>query len=95
MYFFFPVRKLEQLDHPKIFNYVYLVKFFFGRRVFIRNYYSFFNLGRYFFNFDLVVIFSNTLTCFMPLTFIIYDLQPFLNTKLLTSFSFSSSTLFS
>jgi hypothetical protein len=91
----FAIRDLEQLDHPKIFNYVYLFAFFFGRKALIRNYSSLFNLGRYYFSFDVITSFINKGTIYMALMPLIYELQPFLNLKLTTSYSFSSPDVFS
>ena|ERR1700710_1405967 len=92
---YFPVRDLELLDHPKIFNYVYLFAFFFGRRALIKNYNSLFNLGRYYFSFDVIICFNNNNTIPMALTTVVYELQPYLNLKLTTNYNFSSRNIFS
>ena len=91
----FAIRDLEQLDHPKVFNYVYLFAFFFGRKALIRNYSSLFNLGRYYFSFDVMTSFANKNTIYMALMPMIYELQPYLNLKLTTSYNFASPELFS
>lgn len=92
---YFAIRDLEQLDHPKIFNYVYLFAFFFGRRAMIKNYSSLFNLGRYYFSFDVVIPFNTRNSIYLALTAIVYELQPYLNLKLTANYNFSSREIFS
>ena len=91
---FFPIRKLELLEHPKIFNYVYFFRFFLGRYAFITSYNSFFHLGLHWYSFDSGISFSHINTIYIPLFFIIYEVQPFLNLQLTTSFAFSSAKHF-
>jgi hypothetical protein len=94
LWLFFPVQRLEQLDHPRIFNYVYLFAFFFGKRALISSYMPAFALGRHYYSFDLGVSFFKKPTLYMPLTFIVYELQPALNLKITTAFNFPSPYLF-
>jgi len=39
---YFPVNKIDDIDDVQIYNYIYLYKFFFGRRAFLTKYKSFF-----------------------------------------------------
>jgi len=91
---FFAVRRLEFLEHPKIFNYVYLFRFFFGRKSLVTNYNSFFSLGRHYYNFNLGINYSKAKTFFMPLTFLIYELQPQLNLPLTAGLNIASGNIF-
>lgn len=43
---FFSMRSIEDVDQVQIYNYSYLYKFFFGKRVFLTRQKSFFNLGK-------------------------------------------------
>lgn len=43
--FFFQLSKIEDLDDAQLYNYVYLFKYFFGRRAFFTKIKSFFNVG--------------------------------------------------
>lgn len=90
----FSVQRLEQLDHPRIFNYVYLFAFFFGRRALVSGYRPAFALGRHYYSFDLGIFFSKKQSLYMPLAFLIYELQPALNLKITTAFNFPSPSLF-
>jgi hypothetical protein len=44
--FFFSLKKLEDLDSPEIYNYLYLFKYFFGRSAFLTKNKSYFVLGK-------------------------------------------------
>lgn len=48
---FFRIIDLDDLTHLSVSNYVFLIKFFTGRRIFISKFHSFFNLGSYYHNF--------------------------------------------
>lgn len=42
----FPLKHLEDIDEAQVYNYLYLFKFFFGRRAFLTRSKSFYNLGK-------------------------------------------------
>lgn len=46
LFLFFPLIKMEDLDHVQSYNYAYLFRFFFGKRSFFTRQKSFFNLGK-------------------------------------------------
>lgn len=48
-YFFF--KKLEDLNNVELYNSFYLFKYFFGRKVFFTKTFSFYSLGKYYYNF--------------------------------------------
>jgi hypothetical protein len=91
---FFPVRNLQELNHPKIFNYAYLFRFFLGRHSLINNYTSLFNLGKYYYSFNVAISYNSFKTIALALTFLIYELQPLLNLKLTTFYNFSLPNFF-
>jgi hypothetical protein len=43
---FLPVNKIDDVDDVRIYNYIYLYKFFLGKRAFLTKHKSFFNLGK-------------------------------------------------
>jgi len=43
---FFNLIKLEDLDEVQIYNYLYLFKYFFGKRAYLSRVKSFFNVGK-------------------------------------------------
>lgn len=43
---FFPITRIEDVDHVQSYNYAYLFKFFFGKKAFLTRQRSFFNLGK-------------------------------------------------
>lgn len=91
---FFVIRKLDLLDQPKIYNYFYLVRFFFGKRAFINKYNSYFSLGKTYYNFDIVSIFTN-IDMYPAIYFFVNDVQPFVNLKLARNYYFRSNSFFS
>lgn len=91
---FFPVRNLQELNHPRIFNYAYLFRFFFGRRSFVNEYTSFFNLGKYYYSFNIAIYYNALKTIAIALTFLVYELQPLLNLNLTTFYNFSLPDFF-
>ena len=50
-YFFF--KKLENLNDIELYNSFYLFKYFFGRKVFFTKTFSFYSLGKYYYNFNI------------------------------------------
>lgn len=67
------IRHLEMLDDPKIFNYFYLFKFFFGVKPYYSKIASTFNLGTTRYYFDIKYIFNKEQNYFM-LSFLINDI---------------------
>jgi len=45
IFYFFQLSHISDLDDPQIYNYVYLFKYFFGKRAFLTKIKSFFNVG--------------------------------------------------
>ncbi len=45
--FFFNLVKLEDTDDVQIYNYLYLFKYFFGKRAYLSRIKSFFNIGKW------------------------------------------------
>jgi len=44
--FIFPLNRIEDTDDVQIYNYLYLFRFFFGRRAFLTKFRSYFSLGK-------------------------------------------------
>lgn len=72
---FFPITKIEDVDHVQGYNYAYLFKFFFGRRAFFTRQRSFFNLGKWTYSFNVSIIFLGS-SIYEHLFFFINDLLP-------------------
>jgi len=72
---FFPITKIEDIDSIQIYNYIYLFKFFFGRRAFVSKIKSFFNLGKWTYSFKICLIIKHK-DIYNKLFFIINDLVP-------------------
>lgn len=53
-YFFF--NKLENLNDIELYNSFYLFKFFMGRKVYFTKTFSFYSLGKYYYNFNIQLI---------------------------------------
>lgn len=53
---FFHMRKLEDFDHVQMYNYYYLIKFFFGRIAFFSKFRKFFILGTWYNNLSVQLI---------------------------------------
>jgi hypothetical protein len=44
--FIFPLNRIEDTDDVQIYNYLYLFRFFFGRRAFLTKFRSYYSLGK-------------------------------------------------
>lgn len=76
--FFFSVVDLSEGDDARIFNYFYLLKFFFGVPAFFANFRKRFSLGRTFYSFYIVSFFTRHLAYF-PLFFLVNDMLAMTN----------------
>lgn len=70
---FFSILDLVELDDPRVFNYYYLLRFFFGSKAFFSNFRTRFSLGRTFYSFNIVCFFSRRLAYF-PVFFLVNDM---------------------
>jgi len=75
---FFSIQQLQDLEDPRIYNYFYLLRFFFGRKAFVSNYKSAFILGKHYYTFDIRATFSAK-DLFYPILFLVYELLPHIN----------------
>lgn len=80
---YFSVRSLENLQHPKTYNYLYLLRFFFGLVGFVTNYKSMFYLNKTYYDLDVAVL-TRKQQIYFPLYFFTYEIKPVATT--LTSF---------
>lgn len=90
---FFNIRDLEDLDDTCIYNYFYLVRFFFGKKCYFKKYSYFFNLGRYFYSFTVQTCF-NVREVYFPIFFFVNDLLMFTsksNFKVLHQFTLNKN----
>lgn len=76
--FFFSVIDLGDLEDPRVFNYYYLLRFFFGSKAFFTSFKSKFLLGRTFYSFNIVSFFFQRFI-FFPLFFLTNDVVPLTN----------------
>lgn len=67
-YFFF--NKLENLNDIELYNSFYLFKFFFGRKVFFTKTFSFYSLGKYYYNFNIQLIIYKNLDIYFQLIYL-------------------------
>ena len=74
---FFNILNLDDISSLSISNCFYLIKYFFGRRLFIVKFVTKFNLGLYYVNFFLESIIRN-LDMYFYISFLISDIFPFL-----------------
>lgn len=56
---FFKIYNLTDLDDVRSFNYAYLIRFFFGKKVFFHKYSTRFHLGIHYFSFSVNCVFFN------------------------------------
>lgn len=73
--FSFSLSKLEDIDDVQVYNYIYLFKFFFGRRAFLTKLKSFFNLGVWTYSFSVRFILRKS-DVYNKLFFLLNDLLP-------------------
>lgn len=76
--FFFSIIDLVDVDDPRVYNYHYLFRFFFGSKAFFTNFKSRFVLGKTFFSFNIVSFFFHRLS-FFPVYFLANDVLPVVN----------------
>lgn len=76
--FSFSILDLVDLDDPRVFNYYYLFRFFFGAKAFFTNFRSKFVLGRTFYSFHVVSFFFRR-GVFFPLHFLVNDVVALAN----------------
>jgi hypothetical protein len=57
--FYFLLRKIEDLDSPEIYNYLYLFRYFFGKNAYLAKNKSYFVLGKWYYNFNVNMILNN------------------------------------
>lgn len=74
---FFNIKNLDDINSLAISNCFYLIKFFFGRRLFIVRFFTKFNLGSYYINFFLESVIRN-FDIYFYISFLISDIFPFL-----------------
>lgn len=79
---FFPLIKIEDIDHVQSYNYVYLFKFFFGKKAFFTRQKSFFNLGKWTYSFNVGISFQNS-NLYEHVFFLINDLLPYIDSSFL------------
>ena len=72
---YFAVRKLENRDHPKIYNYLFLFRFFFGLSGYITNYNSIFILNKTYYSFDVAAGISKKNNYYL-IYYLAYELLP-------------------
>jgi hypothetical protein len=72
---YFAVRKLENRDHPKIYNYLFLFRFFFGLSGYITNYNSIFILNKTYYSFDVAASISKNNNYYL-MYYLAYELLP-------------------
>ena len=72
---FFSISKIEDIDHVRGYNYAYLFKFFFGKRVFLTRKRSFFNLGKWTYSFNVSIILRN-FSIYEQIFYLVNDLLP-------------------
>lgn len=46
IYFTFPLRRISDIDDKQVYNYLYLLKFYFGQKGSLTKLKSFYNLGK-------------------------------------------------
>jgi len=76
LFIFFCISDVVDIDDACFFNYPFLFRFFFGRRAFFTKFKSIFNLGTYFFSFQIFTFFNGR-SCFFPIFFFVNDLKCF------------------
>lgn len=69
IYFFF-FNKIEDLNDVELYNSFYLFKFFFGRKVFFTKTYSFYSLGKYYYNFNIQLILNKSFDIYLILYYL-------------------------
>lgn len=72
---FFPLTKIEDVDHVQGYNYAYLFRFFFGKRAFFTREKSFFNLGKWTYSFNVSIVFFGS-NIYEHIFFLINDILP-------------------
>ena len=90
-YFFF--NKLENLNESEVYNCFFLFKFFFGRKVFFTKTYSFYSLGKYYFNFNIQLIITKLFDIYHLLFYLKNNILTLLDKSILTK-KFINNNLF-
>ena len=57
--YFFSLNKIEDLNDAQLYNYFYLIKFFFGKLSFFSKVKKFYLLGSWYYNFNVQLIVNN------------------------------------
>lgn len=91
---FFRIYSLTDLDDVRSFNYVYLIRFFFGKKAFFRKYFTKFHLGVTYFSFIVNCFFFKEHS-FFPLGVFINDFLFFSSDQYFFSSLFYSGKFFS
>ena len=63
------------MQHPKTYNYFYLLRFFLGLAGFITNYKSVFYLNKTYYDLD-VAVFTRKQQIYFPMYFFAFELKP-------------------
>lgn len=78
LHLLFSIFKLENIEHPKLFNYFYLFRFFFSATARVANYNTYFLLGKHYSNLEIGFSTSGKQVYF-PLYLFCYEIQPLVN----------------
>jgi len=89
VHLFFEILDLIDLDDPKIFNYFYLFRFFFGKKAFYSRYSTRFSLNVLYHNFLVNLVFTKK-EIYFCINFFVNEIFPYLNKKNL-NINFSSN----
>lgn len=57
--YFFNLTKIEDLDDVQIYNYLYLFRYFFGKRAYLTRVKSFFNVGKWTYSLSVVLYYNS------------------------------------
>lgn len=72
--YFFNLTKIEDLDDVQIYNYIYLFKYFFGKRAYLTRIKSFFNVGKWTYSLTVVLYYNSSNMIYHNFFFFLNDL---------------------
>lgn len=88
----FLIFKLENMEHPKLFNYFYLLRFFFSETARVGRYTTYFLLGKHYANLEIGFLVTKKRVYF-PLYFYSYEIQPMVNLLVARDYVFTKKQL--
>lgn len=89
---YFSLRKITLLEDSSLYNYFYLIRFFFANKAYISNYKFFYSLRVNYYSFTINCNFYKT-RAYLTLALILNDVMPFVNKRTIKKYFISTKAL--